>query len=69
MENPNHTTDARIWPHYIEALQTVQPQGPYQLGSHSFGGLVAFEMAQQLQKQGHEVALLAILDMYAQFPN
>ena len=54
--------------HYIEALQTVQPQGPYQLGGHSFGGLVAFEMAQQLQKQGHEVRLVAILDTHAQFP-
>jgi amino acid adenylation domain-containing protein len=50
---------------YIEALQTVQPQGPYLLGGHSFGGHVAFEMALQLQKQGQEVALLAILDTQA----
>jgi amino acid adenylation domain-containing protein len=47
---------------YIEALQTVQPEGPYLLGGWSFGGYVAFEMAQQLRKQGREVALLAILD-------
>ncbi|MBD2682798.1 MULTISPECIES: non-ribosomal peptide synthetase [Nostoc] len=47
---------------YIEAIQTVQPQGPYLLGGHSFGSFVAFEMAQQLQKQGHEVGLVAILD-------
>jgi len=51
--------------HYIKEMQTVQPQGPYLLGGHSFGALVAFEMSQQLQKQGHEVALLAILDMMA----
>nr|AXN93575.1 PuwA [Cylindrospermum moravicum CCALA 993]AXN93584.1 PuwA [Cylindrospermum alatosporum CCALA 994] len=51
--------------HYITAIQTVQPQGPYLLGGHSFGGLVAFEMAQQLQQQGHEIALLAILDTTA----
>jgi thioesterase domain-containing protein len=51
--------------HYIEALQAVQPQGPYLLGGHSFGSWVAFEMVQQLQKQGHEVALLAILDSEA----
>jgi amino acid adenylation domain-containing protein/FkbM family methyltransferase len=51
--------------HYIEAIKSVQPQGPYLLGGHSFGGTVAFETAQQLQKQGDEVALLAILDMRA----
>ena len=51
--------------HYIEGIKSVQPKGPYLLGGHSFGGIVAFETAQQLQKQGHEVALLAILDMGA----
>jgi amino acid adenylation domain-containing protein len=50
---------------YIKEIQTVQPEGPYLLGGHSFGGPVAFEMSQQLQKQGHEVALLAILDTTA----
>ena len=48
---------------YIEALRSVQPEGPYALGGWSFGGLVAFEMAQQLKEAGHEVALLALLDM------
>ncbi len=47
---------------YIEALQTVQPSGPYFLGGHSFGGLVAFEMAQQLHSLGQEIGLLAIID-------
>jgi amino acid adenylation domain-containing protein len=51
--------------YYIEALRTVQPRGPYFLGGWSFGGLVAFEMAQQLQSSGHEVALLALLDTVA----
>ncbi len=51
--------------HYIEEIQAVQPQGPYLLGGHSFGGKVAFEMAIQLQKQGHEVGLLAIFDTKA----
>ncbi|BAZ51604.1 beta-ketoacyl synthase [Nostoc sp. NIES-4103] len=50
---------------YIKAIQTVQPQGPYFLGGHSFGGKVAFEMAQQLFKQGQEVALIALIDTSA----
>jgi thioesterase domain-containing protein len=50
---------------YIEEIKTIQPQGPYLLGGYSFGGLVAFEMAQQFQQQGQEVSLLALLDCYA----
>ena len=50
--------------HYIEAMQTVQPQGPYAIGGWSLGGLVAFEMAQQLHAQGQELSCLALLDTY-----
>jgi amino acid adenylation domain-containing protein len=48
--------------HYIREIQTVQPEGPYFLGGASFGGLVAWEMAQQLVAQGQKVALLALFD-------
>lgn len=48
--------------YYIEALRTVQPEGPYLLGGWSMGGVVAFEMAQQFHAQGQRVALLALLD-------
>ncbi|MFB2833055.1 thioesterase domain-containing protein [Floridanema evergladense] len=50
---------------YIQAMQTVQPQGPYFLAGHSFGGKIAYEMALQLLDRGEEVALLAILDTTA----
>jgi len=49
---------------YIKALQTVQHEGPYLLGGWSMGGVVAFEMAQQLQAQGQRVTLLALFDCY-----
>jgi len=55
--------------YYLEAIRTVQAQGPYFLGGHSFGALVAFEMAQQLHRQGQTVALLAILDLPALRPD
>ncbi len=48
--------------YYLGALRAQQPQGPYMLGGWSLGGVIAFEMAQQLQKQGQQVALLALLD-------
>ncbi|WP_309733228.1 amino acid adenylation domain-containing protein [Chamaesiphon sp. OTE_75_metabat_556] len=50
---------------YIQAMQTVQPQGPYYLGGHSYGGNIAFEMAQQLVQQGQVVALLVVIDASA----
>nr|WP_243147381.1 non-ribosomal peptide synthetase [Scytonema sp. UIC 10036] len=49
---------------YVKAIQSFQPNGPYQIGGWSFGGVVAYEVAQQLQRQGEEVSLLAILDSY-----
>jgi len=48
--------------HYINAIRTVQAEGPYLLGGWSMGGVVAFEMAQQLHAQGQRAALLAMLD-------
>jgi thioesterase domain-containing protein len=47
---------------YVRELRQVQPHGPYALGGLSFGGIVAFEMAQQLLAQGESVTLLALLD-------
>ena len=50
---------------YIEALRSVQPTGPYRLGGWSLGGVAAFEMAQQLRRQGQSVALLTLIDSVA----
>ncbi|MBW4592783.1 MAG: SDR family oxidoreductase [Brasilonema angustatum HA4187-MV1] len=47
---------------YIKALREIQPNGPYFLGGWSMGGVVAFEMAQQLLRYGDQVAMLAMLD-------
>ncbi len=47
---------------YLALIRTKQPVGPYYLGGASFGGIVAYEMAQQLEVQGEKVALLAVFD-------
>ncbi len=47
---------------YLKEVQTHQPHGPYQLAGWSFGGLVAFEMARQLQTEDKDVSLVALLD-------
>ena len=49
--------------HYIKEIRTIQPHGPYFLVGYSFAGIVVFEIAQQLHKQGEKVALLAMLDV------
>jgi acyl-CoA synthetase (AMP-forming)/AMP-acid ligase II/thioesterase domain-containing protein/acyl carrier protein len=50
--------------HYLQEIQTIQSEGPYFLAGYSLGGLIAFEMAQQLHQQGQKVALLALLDTW-----
>ena len=47
---------------YVAAVRSVQSYGPYLLGGWSMGGLIAFEMARQLQAQGQEVEFLALFD-------
>ncbi|MCG3148786.1 MAG: Linear gramicidin synthase subunit D [Verrucomicrobiae bacterium] len=48
--------------HHIGEIRAFQPTGPYYLGGSSYGGLVAYEMAQQLHRAGEAVALLAFFD-------
>lgn len=50
--------------HYIREIRTVQPEGPYMLGGFSFGGVVVFEMAQQLAAQGERVEPLILIDTF-----
>ena len=48
---------------YIDAIKTVQKEGPYHLLGFSGGALYAFDLACQLQKRGECVTFLGIIDM------
>ncbi|MEL7495639.1 MAG: alpha/beta fold hydrolase, partial [Cyanobacteria bacterium J06554_11] len=48
----------------VREIRMVQPKGPYLLGGHCFGGAVAFEIAQQLQAEGEQIASLILIDAY-----
>jgi thioesterase domain-containing protein/acyl carrier protein len=50
--------------HYISEMQHLQPQGPYHLLGFSFGGLIAYEMACQLDANGYQVNFIGLLDTY-----
>ncbi|MEU0505589.1 alpha/beta fold hydrolase, partial [Nocardia sp. NPDC005998] len=49
---------------YVAHIKSIQPQGPYHLLGWSLGGLIAHEVAIQLQQAGDEVALLSMMDSY-----
>lgn len=47
---------------YIKEIRRTQPHGPYFLGGYCMGGTIAFEVAQRLQADGEQIALLALFD-------
>lgn len=49
---------------YVHEILEQNPSGPYALAGYSFGGIIAFEMAKQLQAAGKQVIMLAMLDAY-----
>jgi len=60
-----YTTVESIAAHFIREMKQAKPHGPYLLTGFSFGGVVAFEMAQQLAQAGDEVPMLSVIDTYA----
>ncbi|WP_417629251.1 amino acid adenylation domain-containing protein [Nocardia lasii] len=50
---------------YVAEIRAIQPEGPYHLLGWSLGGVLAHEMAVQLQEQGQRVGVLALMDSYA----
>lgn len=50
---------------YVKAMIEMQPDGPYLLGGWSVGGLIAFEMARQIEASNQRLDLLALIDVIA----
>ena len=48
--------------HHIEKLRSIQPHGPYLLGGMCAGGVIAYEIARQLQDEREVVAMVALID-------
>ncbi len=61
-ETPLPTSIQAMVAAYIEEMLAVQPQGPFHLAGWSFGGTLAHAVACELERRGHEVGLLALLD-------
>jgi thioesterase domain-containing protein/acyl carrier protein len=63
-DGPTFVDLARMASYYIGEVRRVQRYGPYNFLGLSFGGLVAYEMAQQLRARGEEVRMLGMLDTW-----
>jgi len=50
--------------YYIDAIRSIQPTGPYMLGGSSFAGVIAYEMARQLQNMGESLSLVVLIDTW-----
>ncbi len=50
--------------HYIQAMRRVQPHGPYRVMGWSSGGVIAYEIAQQLIAVGETLELVGLIDSY-----
>ncbi|MEO8486572.1 MAG: amino acid adenylation domain-containing protein [Betaproteobacteria bacterium] len=49
----------------LAELRAIQPTGPYLVGGHCNGGLVAFEMARQLVAAGESVPIVVLIEAEA----
>lgn len=49
---------------HIREITSVQPHGPYLIGGECLGGVVAFEIAQQLRARGEQVGELVLMDTF-----
>jgi thioesterase domain-containing protein/acyl carrier protein len=50
---------------YLDEILKVRPNGPYVLAGYSVGGLMAFELALQMQRRGLDVARVIAFDTHA----
>ncbi len=57
-----HTRISDMAAAHVEQLRSVQPEGPYFIAGLCAGGVIAHEMATQLQAQGQTTSYLGILD-------
>jgi non-ribosomal peptide synthase protein (TIGR01720 family) len=64
-EREPYSTIEEMAARFVDEIRSVQQEGLYVIGGLSYGGFVAFEMAQQLYNQNQEVALLGIIDTIA----
>jgi len=62
LEKDNAFTIAELAARHVEDILKIQPFGPYLIGGHSYGGVVAIETAIQLEQVGKEIGAVFCFD-------
>ncbi len=60
-DDPQPPTVEAMAADFLKLVRSVQPAGPYVLGGVCGGGVIVFEMAQQLRRQGQKVDLVILV--------
>ena len=63
-KNTPHKTIPEMAEYYVDLITKQNPDGPYLLAGWCFGGVLAFEMAQQLKKMGKHTLFLGLIETY-----
>ena len=58
----SHASFEQLAAHYCDVMAKVQPGGPYRILGWSSGGLLALEVARQLQERGATVSFVGMVD-------
>ncbi|MEM8859858.1 MAG: amino acid adenylation domain-containing protein [Chloroflexota bacterium] len=64
LDQPDHEL-SQMASRYIDLIKSKQPEGPYYLGGYCYGGVVAYEIARQLEQQSEDVPFVGIFEGYA----
>ena len=68
LDKDNDLNIAQLARQNASDIVKVQPEGPYLLGGHSYGGAVAMEVAMVLESWGHEIGAVMVRDCHAFVP-
>jgi amino acid adenylation domain-containing protein len=64
LQNVTNETVRALASIYANEIVSIQPSGPYHLGGYCLGGMVVFEIAQQLTSRGHIVDTLILAEVH-----
>ncbi|MEM4990087.1 amino acid adenylation domain-containing protein [Collimonas sp. H4R21] len=64
LEQPQLSTVQGMAVRAADLIRAVQPSGPYRLAGWSFGGALAYEVAQQFLNAGQEVEFIGLFDTH-----
>lgn len=68
LDKDNDLNIAQLARQNASDIVKVQPEGPYLLGGHSYGGAVAMEVAMVLESWGHEIGAVLVRPLPSLLP-